>query len=280
MLNSLLFVYNFLFYHPVVNLILFIYKYLGNNLGISIVLLTIIIRLILWPLVDKQIKSAKKMQDLKPQLDKLKKKYSKDKQKFQEEQLKLFKENGVNPAGSCLGLLIQLPFIWSVYNVINTISHSSNAAVFNSSVYFNTLKFSSSQHFNMDFLGFNLAKSANSIGYKSFSVVFIYILLALLVGLAQYFASRVSLPIEKNELEESADIIDVKSKKTSNNDSPLDPEAFSKTLSTQMLYVFPVLLVWISLGYPAGLSIYWIVQALFSIIQTLIIQEKFIWKKK
>jgi YidC/Oxa1 family membrane protein insertase len=299
------FIWNTIFYNPVVNLLVFSYKYLGGNLGLAIILVTILIRLLLWPMMKSQIMAQKRLQDLKPKLDALKSKYKNDKRRFQEEQLKLYRESGVNPAGSCLPLLIQIPFIYALYIGIRTIASSNNEAVFNKIVYIHALLLPKTGHFNVGFLGINLAKDAAVVGTKHLGLFLPYILVAVLVGVSQYFVSKLTLPITTSEIVETTDIIKeeddrvqkgkVKKKKTAiaknapvvtqkKNQNPLDPDAFSKTLSTQMLYLFPIILVWFSLGYgvpiPAALSIYWIVQSVMMILQTLILQKKLPWMKK
>mgnify|MGYP002376433291 FL=1 len=98
-------------------------KLLGNSYGLSIIVVTIIIRLIILPLMIKQTKSSKAMQVIQPELKKLKEKYSsKDavtQQKLQQETMKLFQQYGVNPLAGCLPLIIQMPILIGFYHAIN-----------------------------------------------------------------------------------------------------------------------------------------------------------------
>lgn len=96
-----------------------LYDFTGSY-GLAIILVTIIIRLILWPLTYSQAVSARKMQELQPELQKLQKKYKNDKEKLNEATLKLWKENNVNPAAGCLPVLVQLPFLYAVFSVLRT----------------------------------------------------------------------------------------------------------------------------------------------------------------
>jgi YidC/Oxa1 family membrane protein insertase len=89
-----------------------------GSLGIAIILFTIITRLAMLPLTIKQLKSSKKMQELQPMMAELRRKYGKDQQRLTEEMTKLYREQKVNPAGSCLPLLIQLPIFIGVYNAV------------------------------------------------------------------------------------------------------------------------------------------------------------------
>lgn len=107
---------------PMVNLLVLLYSLLFNNFALAIVGLTILIRLITYPLMRQQLHSLKAMQELSPKLQALQKKYEKDREKLTQETMKLYKEHGVNPAGGCLPMLIQMP-VWiglyqSIYQVL------------------------------------------------------------------------------------------------------------------------------------------------------------------
>jgi YidC/Oxa1 family membrane protein insertase len=105
---------------PFVNVLLFIYTTIGQNFGIAIILFTILIRLVTYPLTAQQLKGTQAMQNL--QKDKryidMQKKYKDDKEKLAQEQMKLYKEMGINPLGSCLPTLIQFPIIIGLYQSI------------------------------------------------------------------------------------------------------------------------------------------------------------------
>lgn len=88
--------------------------------GISIILLTIALRVMLYPLNDWSMKSMAKMQEITPKIEKLKKKYKNDPKKLQQEQLKLYKEGGANPFSGCLPLLVQMPFLFGMFNLLKT----------------------------------------------------------------------------------------------------------------------------------------------------------------
>ena len=106
---------------PFTNFLLLIYALLGHDFVIALLVFTIFFRLITFPLTAQQQKSAKAMQELQPRLQELQKKYGKDRQRFQEEQLKLMREAGVNPFGGCLPLIIQMVIFIGLYNVITLV---------------------------------------------------------------------------------------------------------------------------------------------------------------
>lgn len=93
-------------------------NHLWGQYGLSIIVVTLIIRLVLLPLTLKQYKSSKKMQEIQPELKKLKEKYKDDTKKQQEETMKLFQQNGVNPMAGCLPLVIQMPILIALYRAI------------------------------------------------------------------------------------------------------------------------------------------------------------------
>ncbi|NQY73707.1 MAG: membrane protein insertase YidC [Candidatus Margulisbacteria bacterium] len=98
----------------------FSYENIFPNYGVSIILLTVLIKIIFFPLTKKQFHSMKIMQKLKPKLQEIQKKYKKQPEKLQKEMMQLYKDNKVNPLGGCLPLLIQLPFLFALYYTINS----------------------------------------------------------------------------------------------------------------------------------------------------------------
>ena len=95
---------------------MFLYNVIpGHDLGVTIVVLTILIRIILYPLAEKQIKSQKKLQAIQPEIKKLQEKHKNDKEKQSRALMQLYKEKKVNPAAGCLPLIIQLIFFIALY---------------------------------------------------------------------------------------------------------------------------------------------------------------------
>ena len=275
--SGILFVWNTIFFHPILNLFILFYKIAGNNFGFSIIILTILIRILLWPTLKSQIISSQKMQKVQPKLKEIQKKYKSDLVKLREEQMKLFKEEGVSPYGSCLSLIVQLPFLWAIYEAILMISTHS-AGFINKIMYIPFLKYPSVYHYNINFffLG-NISKDATELGLISVAAI-PYILLSLLVGYSQYLVTKVMLPSTKEKIAEETTKIELaEQKKGKEKGSMFDPEMMGSIMSKQMLYFMPIFLVIISLGIigpiPAALSIYWAVQSLFMYFQTRIISK-------
>lgn len=114
-------VINYGFFHPLSKPLMvvlkFFYNYIGNY-GFAIILLTVCIKLIFWPLTQKSYKSMKGMQKLQPEMKKLREKYGSDKQKLNQEMMSFYKENKVNPMGGCLPMIIQIPVFFALYRVL------------------------------------------------------------------------------------------------------------------------------------------------------------------
>jgi YidC/Oxa1 family membrane protein insertase len=112
--------WNTLILDPMINTLLVIYSVLGQNFGLAIIVFTILVRLITYPLTAQQMKSTHKMQELQKSKEwqEMQKKYKDDREKIASEQMKLYKEMGVNPFGSCLPTLVQFPIIIGLYQAI------------------------------------------------------------------------------------------------------------------------------------------------------------------
>jgi YidC/Oxa1 family membrane protein insertase len=94
-----------------------LYQFSGNY-GLAIIMLTILVRLVTWPLTSKQLASAKAMQELQPELKKIQDKYKDDKEKLNQETMDLWKKNKVNPLTGCLPLIIQFPILIAMFRVL------------------------------------------------------------------------------------------------------------------------------------------------------------------
>lgn len=101
-----------------------------NNYGVTIILFTLIIKLLLYPLTAKQTKSMKAMQDLQPEMDKIKEEYDDDKEKQQEAMMELYKEHNVNPAAGCLPMIFQLAILIPLFHAIRKLSDILGEATF------------------------------------------------------------------------------------------------------------------------------------------------------
>lgn len=255
-------IFNLIFFGPIVNLIVLILHGLElikipGALGFSIIILTILIRLVTWPLMSNQLKSAKKMADLKPHLDALKTKHKDDKQGLAAAQMALYKEHGVNPAGGCLPVLIQFPILIALYQTIFAFfSSSSGLEQINKTLYLPWLHLNSTP--NLDFFGLNLATKPSEFTQAGFLLLFIPIVTALL----QLIQSKMMIP--KPVKEYATDIPKEKKEKESTED-------MMQSVSSQMMIMMPLMIGYFAFQFPIGLALYWNTLTILGIIQQYLI---------
>lgn len=114
---------------PLGHLLFYIYQFVGNY-GLAIIILTILIRLILYPLTANQLKHSKRLQDVQPKIQELQKKHANDKETLNQKIMELYKEEKVNPAGGCLPMLIQMPIILGLFALLkNPVDYISNPSM-------------------------------------------------------------------------------------------------------------------------------------------------------
>ena len=198
-------IFDSLIVYPIINILLFIYQALSLinlpfALGFSIIVLTIIIRLLLYPLTGAQIRASKKMQDLNPHLKNLKEKHKNDAKTLQAETMRLYKEHGVNPAAGCLPVLVQLPVIWGLYSVLMKIINLGAGTVveINKIAYFDFLKIS--KVWDTNFFGIPLGQNPSHLISTIGPLI---LLVPFLTGAFQFIQSKmlITTPVKKEEKE-------------------------------------------------------------------------------
>jgi YidC/Oxa1 family membrane protein insertase len=255
---------------PIVNILMVFYKIflfikIPGAFGFAIIGLTVFVRLLLNPFFKQQIEMAKKMQDLKPHLDKLSKKHKNDAKTLQTEQMNLYKQAGINPASGCLTMIIQMPIFIALYNTLALFFKDGSSKKIitdiNNALYTPYLKISV---IDLNFFGINLAQSPAK------AHMWVYYLVPVITGILQYLQVAVSTPqtTEVKQPEEKSTTSENKSEdKTEDKDKKSNSGDFQKAMNTQMKYIFPIMIGWFSYSLPIGLSLYWNIFSLFSIIQ-------------
>ena len=260
--------FNTVFVIPTLNILVLFYKVFSTlkipgDFGWSIIALTAFVRLILQPFFKQQIETAKKMQDLKPHLDRLSHKHKKDPKTLQSEQMKLYKQAGINPASGCLFMIIQMPIFIALYQTLSLFLLNGNSTKLVDSI--NKVLYSPAlriQTVNPWFFGFNLALTPAKAG------LWYYYLIPVLTGVLQYLQVSVSQPPSSKTLEVDKNIKGEKkpsfAKATEGKEGGGD---FQKAMNTQMKFIFPFMIGWFSYSLPVGLSLYWNIFSIFTIIQ-------------
>ncbi len=258
-------IFNQLLIWPILNGLIFFYQFflllkIPGAFGLAIIALTVFIRLLISPLTGSQLKSAQKMQALKPKMDALSEKYGKDKVRLQQEQLKLYKEAGVNPASGCLLLILQMPVFIALYNVFWQVLSNGNlekiTQEINSIVYLPALRI---QNVDLSFFGLNLAIKPSAWQTAGWWLLIIPLLTAVL----QWYQTKLMMPAAaKNQQQiQGAN----KEKKE---------EDMAQMMQGQMNIIFPLMIGWFAFSFPVGLSLYWNTFTVLGIMQQIQINRK------
>lgn len=232
--------FNAVLYRPIFNIFVFLYNILPyHDVGVVILVITVIIRLVLYPLTSSSIKAQKSMQELQPKMEEIKKKFPTDKQAQAQATMELYKTHKVNPFTSCLPMLIQLPILIALYLVLRDGLASTNLAQ-------NLYSFVSNP------------QKINEISLTIFNLSKPNIALAVLAGLAQFWQAK-SLVRKKPPAEAG----------TGGKD-----EGMAAMMNKQMLYFMPVMTVVIGMSLPAGLTLYWFLSTLLMALQQVYLFKK------
>ncbi|MDF1498164.1 MAG: YidC/Oxa1 family membrane protein insertase [Patescibacteria group bacterium] len=220
----------------------------GQDIGIAIILLTLLVRLALYPINTKAIKSQKQLQEIQPEMKEIQNKYKEDKEKQAKALMELYQKRKVNPMSGCFPLLIQFPLLIALYWVfLNGFKDESLSIVYSF--------ISNPGHIDPMFLGFVNLSEKN-------------IVLAFIAGALQYYQTKMIMGTKKKKDEVKDEIKKEKTPEEKTQD-------FAQSMSKQMIYLMPIMTFFFAMSFPSGLALYWAVTTLFAIIQ-----QSFIIKKQ
>lgn len=230
-MNFLVKAFNLLLYQPLFNALILLYEYFpGHDFGVAVIVLTLLIKFLLYPLGAQAIRAQKKLSQLQFKVDQLQKKYKQDKERLVKETLELYKREKINPFSGFLPLIIQLPILLALFRVF--------WRGFGSEQMINLYNFVPQPgQINTMFLGFADLASPNSF-------------LAIAAGIAQLWQTKMFSP---------------DSAKDNGGSSPKKGGDLQKLLQKQMLYFFPLFTVIILWRLPSAIGLYWLVTSLFTI---------------
>ena len=237
--------FNLILYQPLLNALVLLYLYLpGHDFGIAVIILTILIKLLFYPLGVKSIKSQKALSTIQPKIKEIQEKYKSDKEKQTKEMMALYKEEKINPFSGCLPILIQLPVLIALYRVfwkgLQVDQVSSLLYGFIPSI----------GSINTSFLGIiDLSQSATIMIENTRHYLWLNIILIALVGIAQFFQIKMTAPKTKSGKDNS----------------------FSSQMQKQMQYFMPGFIILILFSLPSALALYFLTTTLFTIIQQYVI---------
>ncbi|KKU27135.1 MAG: Membrane protein insertase, YidC/Oxa1 family [Candidatus Magasanikbacteria bacterium GW2011_GWA2_46_17] len=210
-------------YKPIFNLFVGLYNLLpGHDVGLVILIITLLVRLLLYPLTTSMTKAQKAMQELQPKLDDIKKTYADDKQKQSQAIMELYKNNKVNPFASCLPMVVQIIILIALWKVLMAGLASQNLA-------------------EMLYPFVQNPGRINPISFGLFDLSKPNIILAILAGAAQFWQAKM-MSRQQPPRQAGAGGKD---------------ENMMAMMNKQMLYMMPILTVIFGISLPAGLTLYW-----------------------
>lgn len=261
--------YHQFLYQPLLNFLILLYDFVGD-FGLAIIALTVIIRLILYPIAKKSLEHQKKLRKIQPKMKALQEKHKGDKEKLTAEMMELYKEHEFNPASGCLPLVVQFIVLITLYRVFIAGIHLDANQLYSWVPH--------PANFNTSFLGlFDLGqKSADvnlgkllrfdSTGFHLISIG--GIILAFAAGIAQYIQTKMTVASQVRKKAEDQQ----EPKKEEKKSEETMPD-MTEMMNKQMLYFFPILTIYIGLSFPAGLALYWTVSTLLLIGQQYILDR-------
>lgn len=234
-------------YDPLYNGLVFLVSVVPfADVGIAVIILTVLVKLVLFPLSIKMVKTQLAVRELEPELKKIKAKHKEDQPEQARQTMALYKERGVNPFSGFLLLLIQFPIIISLYFVFL----NGGFPEIDTELLYSFIKIP--QSINMDFLGLI------NVGEKS-------LILGLLAGITQYFQLKLSLPPMKPR---------------ENGSTPSFKEDMARSFNIQMRYIMPVVVFVIAYVISAGVALYWTTSNIFAIGQEIYVRKNIKNKSK
>lgn len=234
-----------LLYRPLFNALILLYTFLpGTDLGLAILVLTILVRLLLSPLLTRQFRSQRALAALQPKMAEIRSK-TKDQAEQSRRLLALYKEHGVNPASGCLPLLVQLPVLWAMFAVLQDGLKPEALA----RLYPSVPRPEMVDHVSFGVL--DLAASAFQRAPDGIHVAWSAVVLAVLTGLTTYWQTRMTPGSQTH---------------TITQDKTPTEQAMHR-MSRQMLFIVPITTTYFSLVFPAGLALYWFTSTLVAVLQ-------------
>lgn len=264
-------IFTTLIVQPIFNLLVAIYALIpGHNFGLAIILFTIAIRLLLWPLIKKQLHQVKLMRKIQPELRKIKKDAKGDKRKEQMMMLELYKERGINPFAQIGVMLLQLPILLGLYIGLQRVLKDPHELISFAYPFLQDMSWiqqlaSNIKLFDATLFGIvDLTKPALSSG----NVYWPALVIVTASAIVQYFQSKQLTPSDKDARSLRVILRDAKEGKQA------DQAEVNAAMGRNMMFLLPALVFVFTIHLASALSLYWLVSGLVAYIQqTIILRE-------
>ncbi len=250
---------------PIFNILVFIYALLpGHNFGLAIILFTILVRLLMWPLVKKQLHNTKVMRALQPELRRIKKAANGNRQKESMLVMELYKERGISPFGSIGIILLQLPILIGLYSGLSRIIKDPNNII--SFAYpflqdFSWLKELAADIGKFDQTLFGVVDLTRSALSSSGGIYWPAMLIVIGSAVAQYYQSKQLLPNDK-DARSLRDIF-----KGANQGQRADQAEVNAAVGRSTRFFIPLMIFFLTVNLASALGLYWLVSGVVAIIQ-------------
>lgn len=264
-------IFTVLIYQPIYNLVVVLYNLFGGDLGLAIITIALLSRIITIPVTMRQIKMSEQSRELNAKIKAIKEKYKNNKEKQNQEMMKVQSEYLPGQIAGCLPIIVQFVILINIYSVINDLFHNFPAG-FNHVAYGFVPQFAADATINGMFLGLDLKTVPGNIINNGVLAVLPFLVLSALVALTQYFSGKVLMGINTPDKKEE-EAKKAKQKKGKKDESAPDFAEIMQQSTKQTMFILPLLLLFTSLNFPAGLSLYWTVQNGFVIIQQLVTKK-------
>jgi len=259
-------IFEVLIVQPLFNLLMVFYNVIpGGDFGVSIIVFTILLRIVMYPLVKKQLHQTKLMRKLQPELEKIKKQYKGNRQMQGLMMMELYKKHGVSPFRSLGILLVQLPIFIALYLVIQVFVHRAEFAKYTYDFLEKIPSINSivenPDKFNETFLGF-INLTSNAFNTSSTSMTIAVFILAAAAAIGQYFQSKQTLPQDPSKRRRLRDILN-----DAANGKEADQSEVNAAIMGKMIVVLPFMMFFIILSLPAAIGLYYATMTFVAIIQ-------------
>ena len=253
--------------NPILNLLVFIWGILPiKDFGLALVVFTVLTRLLMWPLVRKQIRQTKVMRSIQPELKKIKEKYKDDRQGLAQAQMALYQSKGVNPFSSIGMLFVQLPLFFGVFSVVRQLADNPSiigerAYSWVSGIDRVSEVIANPDSFEKTFFGIDLARNA----FASFDTIYLpLVLIALFAGVMQFVTARMLSPT--NNGRSLKEIL-----KAETEGKPADQAEIMAASAGMMKYFLPAMIVFFAMRTTGSIALYLAASATIGYLQQKII---------